>query len=1630
MKIFSNQLQAVYALIGFCLLLTYGMSYAATVSCTPSTGFSKCSRITYSGANQTFTVPDKVSSLKIKVWGAGGGGNNSAYYNVTPGGGGGGYATGTLAVSPNQVLNITVGQGGVVNSTSSTFGGGGAGGASNLSRGSSGGGLSAVWSGTPFVLGNQLIIAGGGGGASSGSASGLGSGGGGGLTGGAQSSTTMSGQGGTQTTGGNAATFSSACTVAAQSGLRFTGGKGADTVARGEGGAGGGAGWFGGGGSTCQPENAITIPNSGAGGGSAYIASASLTSATTTAGGTSTSGSVGGLAGNTTDTQYVAGIARGGNGGVSGASAGNGMVVIEWIELTISGIVFQDTNADLLNSSQSIGDSNNPVLANQTVRLFNSSGVQLETTTTSATGNYSFTVTELNTHFYVVVDAPVQDLSGASALLEQTYAKAGVGNAGTAGSAGYGTFCINSTYVSHTTSPELDSTASNPNNGSCFAGRQASVTDSGTTTLNTKEHVIRVVTDAIGSNISNVNFGFSANVVTNVGDTLAQGTLRQFVANSNAITGSNVMKFVPALAQNAGSGTYWSISSNSTFPSNSINITDNGTTIDGKAFSLTDATTIIDSNAGTLGYSAAVGVGADGVLGTADDISISAVNRPELELISTNGPNTSGLFINAQNGTIQNMAVLGFGNPSASFSQITGNIAADISNMNINNNIIGTRANSLNSPGFTQGNGIDVAVAGSNIQIKNNVISYGVEAGVFIWTASTMGVTIAENTIRNGRSGVWVSNNNASTIIQKNHIENNTVAGINFSSSASASTSQSFINNNITGNAVGILLTNSNNTISQNLISTSSAGSGVAVKSGVANTISKNSIFSNSVLGIDLTQNEVTVNDENDSDTGANQLQNFPLIASAILDSGNVTIKGCAPTSASTEFFITDQTSTSCPAGNKNTSGNGSLLCYGEGKTFIGSVTTPATGVCTHTGGIDGNSATGLIDFSLVIPAGTMTSTGSTYITSTATVASSTSEFSPNMIVTAAIKLKVNSIMTSRANASDQFITQLRLGVTTNLANTTGTVVSSTTSSPGGGVKTFGATSSFTASNSFDAGVLPYVFTQIMDSTSTSTLSAYQSSIICSNTNTASTTLIPTTATAFSSTAGLTITPNSGDDISCTIQNVALPKITIAKHSKVAVGTFTFSANNGFVNSTVTTTSVMTPSSAPTLANNEAQSLEAANINTVISETVPFGWVLESAVCIDQNASVTGNPTGNVIGQITADQVFTIPAANVKLSSDLICTFINRFDGLSISGFVFNDAGIGLAGGANDGIQNGLEVGIGNVAVQLTNCSGTVLANTITQGNGAYTLYVPSTVGSGDTICIEEINTSYTSTNVAPSFQASYDRALDKISLVWAASSVSGVNFGNVVSAKLVGNNQKTVAAGSTVTLPHRLTPGTKGLVDFSIQAANSSPNLTGWNTVIYLDANCDANLNTDDSDQLLSEAVAVVANQELCLLIKVFSPENAPDAALYEFQLKANFELDSLIGVSELLINTDQVQVAQASLELIKKVRNVTLAQTFSTSNAALPGHVLEYEIKFVNTTSHDLANFSIHDATPSYTVFLSASCPSILPTGLITCVVPSHSTGSAPSVNSSGIIRWDFTGAIQAGTSGAVTYQVKVQE
>ena len=65
---------------------------------------------TYTGSQQTFTVPSGVSSITIKTWGAQGGSggyySNSSYCST---GGKGGYSTGTLSVSAGNTVYIYVG---------------------------------------------------------------------------------------------------------------------------------------------------------------------------------------------------------------------------------------------------------------------------------------------------------------------------------------------------------------------------------------------------------------------------------------------------------------------------------------------------------------------------------------------------------------------------------------------------------------------------------------------------------------------------------------------------------------------------------------------------------------------------------------------------------------------------------------------------------------------------------------------------------------------------------------------------------------------------------------------------------------------------------------------------------------------------------------------------------------------------------------------------------------------------------------------------------------------------------------------------------------------------------------------------------------------------------------------------------------------------------------------------------------------------------------------------------------------------------------------------------------------------------------------------------------------------------
>jgi uncharacterized repeat protein (TIGR01451 family) len=297
---------------------------AGQVACTPSTGYTNCTRITYSGADQSFTVPANVTLVNIKAWGGGGGGASLAYYANQYGGGGGGFAEGTLAVTGGSTLGVRVGGGGRIDDTVGVYGGGGAGGTGQATaNGGSGGGLSGVFVGT-YTQANARVIAGGGGGSSPGGDVGTpggGGGGGGGLNGGTLGGA-ASGQGGTAAAGGAAATGGGCNLSAPTAGSALQGGTGGRTnTNQMEGGGGGGGGYFGGGGGRCQG----TQTNGMGGGGSGRLNG--VTGGTGTTGANASANGAGGAAANTADAVYSAGIGAGGGYG----AGGNGEVVIQWV---------------------------------------------------------------------------------------------------------------------------------------------------------------------------------------------------------------------------------------------------------------------------------------------------------------------------------------------------------------------------------------------------------------------------------------------------------------------------------------------------------------------------------------------------------------------------------------------------------------------------------------------------------------------------------------------------------------------------------------------------------------------------------------------------------------------------------------------------------------------------------------------------------------------------------------------------------------------------------------------------------------------------------------------------------------------------------------------------------------------------------------------------------------------------------------------------------------------------------------------------------------------------------------------------------------------------------------------------
>jgi len=251
----------------------------------------------------------------------------------------------------------------------------------------------------------------------------------------------------------------------------------------------------------------------------------------------------------------------------------------------------------------------------------------------------------------------------------------------------------------------------------------------------------------------------------------------------------------------------------------------------------------------------------------------------------------------------------------------------------IGTDITGTLDRGNGSDGVDVFNGVDCVIGGSTPELRN-VISGNGEHGIRMNLSTDN--EVKGNFIGTGANGTTPLGNGFHGI---------------------------FISNSSGNNMIGGTAAGEGNTIAHNL------SAGVFVDQGTSNSIQSNSIFSNGGLGIDLAPQGVTPNDGGDGDGGPNNLQNFPILTSAMsTPSGGSRFQGTLNSAPGTSFRIELFFSPACdPLGN------------GEGQNFIGSTQVNTNG--------SGNASFDVSFQTAIIPG--------SFVTATATDPSgNTSEFS------------------------------------------------------------------------------------------------------------------------------------------------------------------------------------------------------------------------------------------------------------------------------------------------------------------------------------------------------------------------------------------------------------------------------------------------------------------------------------------------------------------------------------------------------------------------------------------------------------------------------------------------------------
>ena len=452
----------------------------------------------------------------------------------------------------------------------------------------------------------------------------------------------------------------------------------------------------------------------------------------------------------------------------------------------------------------------------------------------------------------------------------------------------------------------------------------------------------------------NVDFGFNFDTIVNTNDS-GQGSLRQFVLNSNELANTNLAQDLPA-----------AITAPSNKDGNSVTLRSYETSIfmipdpnnDNRVTAGTGTGQINLSNApidGGTGSAFTISTGTGALIvsdeftsidGRTQSVNVSSVDNPPNLTIGSNETTGAEVIITSTN---NNNIIQGRSNNTIfhSLGIISQNDANAIGFLISNSGATGTQSTATSN----------IIIDSLTVAIENNC---GIE-GVRMVDSVIRNSVLRDSGENNSCDNIQLRHNSDRNIIDNNLILRAFHYGIDIVLTGNRDNIIS--NNQIVGNGrgsgtsgqdAGIGIRSGTNITIENNIIRDNVGDGITVTNvdidSTANKITENSIYNNGDLGIDLgagaSGNGVTNNDNGDGDGGINQLQNFPVIDRVFVDGTNYTIQGTLNSTANSDFDIEIFSNNVC---NPDRDGNAQAVEYGEGEKYHSTttVTTDGTGVAS-----------------------------------------------------------------------------------------------------------------------------------------------------------------------------------------------------------------------------------------------------------------------------------------------------------------------------------------------------------------------------------------------------------------------------------------------------------------------------------------------------------------------------------------------------------------------------------------------------------------------------------------------------------------------------------------------------------